>query len=415
MTVLSATLVEEVICPNCWERFRPERIVYVAAHRGLVDDFRLGPGVQRRFLPSRFHPDGRAIDPHGGLCTDVACPRCHIGIPRAMLESRTMFVSTFGAPGSGKSYFLATMTHRLRQVMPRAFALNFSDAAPEANATLHMFEDELFGGVNERWASLPKTDTTGDRYVTVDIDGETVRYPSPFYFQVTPVAGHPGERDARELTRTLCLYDNAGESFEPGADDPRNPVTQHLARSGCLLFVYDPLQEVGFQRRLAESGQDVSRVRSARQDVLLAEVARRIRLYHGLGPAARHSCPLVIVVTKYDAWKSVVGGRPLPAPWGGAGAPGFRHDLVGKVSGLTRDLLLKHAPTIVTTAESFVEPSDIVYVPVSATGAPPTLGPDGRWQHATAALSPMWVEVPLLHALGKRVPGLVPDHRPGQE
>mgnify|MGYP006271196483 CR=1 FL=1 len=409
MPTVATTLVTEVICPNCWERFRPERIRYVAAHRDLVDDIRLGPGVKRRFLPSRFHPDGRAIDPNGGLCSDMACPRCHLGVPRMLLESPTVFVSSFGAPGSGKSYFLAAMTHRLRQVMPREFALNFSDADPEANAILHADEDSLFGGVGDRWVSLRKTDVTGDRYRMVDINGESIRYPSPFYFQVSPVGGHPGERRAADLARTLCLYDNAGESFEPGADREGNPVTQHLARSGCLLFVYDPLQETDFRRRLADVDKDASQASVTRQDVLLAEVARRIRFHHGLGPTDRHSCPLVVVVTKFDAWRSLVGGRTLPDPWVKTGGVShFRGDLVDKVSKLTRDLLLKHAPSIIATAESFVAPADILYVPVSATGSAPTLGPDGRWQHATGALSPMWVEVPLLYALSRRVPGLVP-------
>jgi hypothetical protein len=82
-------------------------------------------------------------------------------------------------------------------------------------------------------------------------------------------------------------------------------------------------------------------------------------------------------------------------------------DRLNEVSAMVRNLLLEHAPTIVTTAESFVEPKLIRYVPVSATGGPPTPGPDGKLRFQTGSLHPMWVEVPLLWSLAAAVPGLV--------
>jgi hypothetical protein len=49
----------------------------------------------------------------------------------------------------------------------------------------------------------------------------------------------------------------------------------------------------------------------------------------------------------------------------------------------------------------------IRYVPVSATGGPPTPGPDGKLRFQAGSLHPMWVEVPLLWSLAAAVPGLV--------
>jgi hypothetical protein len=403
----TTNLVDEVVCPNCWERFRPERSLYVAVHPELHGDRRLGPQAKPRFRSTRFHPDGRAIDPRGGLCHQTACPRCHLVVPRVLLESPVLFVSIFGAPASGKSYFLATMTHQLRQVLPRVFRINFSDADPEANALLHRAEDALFANAGgDRWVSLPKTDVIGDRYQTVDFGGSTVQYPRPAFFQISPAGDHPRGKSAAAVSRVVCLYDNAGESFEAGADRPENPVTQHMARSDFLLFLYDPLQEPAFRGQLrfgAELTEPVSR-----QDVLLAEAARRIRQYRGLPAAARHPCTLVIAVNKFDVWQSLAGGRRLPDPWtSDAGRlPRLRDDLLRRVSIATRDLLLKHAPTIVTTAESFVEPSGILYMPVSSTGAAPSRKVDGRFEHAAAALEPMWTAVPLIHALARHEPCL---------
>ena len=403
-------LVNGIVCPNCWERFRPEQALYVASHPGLFGDRRLGPEVRPRFLASRFHPDGRAIDPLGGLCHDLACPRCHLAVPRMLIESPTVFVSIFGAPASGKSYFLATLIHRLRRVLPRLFALNFSDADPLANAQLHAAENMLFarsGG--EQWVALPKTDVVGERYQTVDFGGSFVQYPRPFLFQVSPAAGHSLVASPAEVARVICVYDNAGESFEPGADRPDSPVTQHMARSDAIVFLYDPLQEPAFRDRLGASAADRDEPLS-RQEVLLAEAARRIRQYRGLAATARHACPLVIAVSKFDAWLSLAGGRPLPDPWascktGGAALP---ERLLARVSAATRDLLMRLAPSIVATAESFVEPADILYVPVSATGSAPVRRLDGRVQHAAADIAPMWAEIPLIYALAKRIPGLVP-------
>lgn len=417
---MSATqLVPEVVCPNCWQAFPPEEVCYVATEPSLFGDRRLGSAAAQRFLPSRFHPDGRAIDPRGGLCHETACPNCHLEVPRPLLESPALFASVFGSPASGKSYLLAAMTYQLRRTLPRSFAVNFSDADPRSNAFLHHYENTLFDDApGDGWVALPKTDVSGDRYRSVDFGGHTLDYPQPHFFSVSPVAGHPHESDPASVARTLCLYDNAGESFEAGQDVPASPVTQHLARSGFLLYVFDPLQETAFRRALAAGGGPAGAPADEqlkggvvyRQDVMLAEVARRIRQYHGLPAAARHRCPLVVVVTKFDAWQHLVGGKRIPDPWavGESGGPArLRMDTVDKVSAAVRDLLLKHTPTIVTTAESFVEPRLIRYVPVSATGGPPTPGPDGRLRFKAGTLRPMWVEVPILAALATAAPGLV--------
>jgi hypothetical protein len=404
------TLVDEVVCPNCWTRFLPSQVLYVATHPDLDGDFRLGPGHRQRFRPTRFHPEGGAIDACGTTCHELACPRCHLEVPRMLLECPAIFVSTFGAPSGGKSYFLAAMCHRLRHVLPREFAVNFSDADPAANAALHASEDALFGNVSGAWSSLPKTDVSGDRYRIVDFGGTPVRYPRSFFFQVGPAGAHRLAARPGEVTRVVCLYDNAGESFEPGRDVPGNPVTQHLARSGCLIFVFDPLQDAGFRKVLrAEAAADGGAFVS-RQDVLLAEVARRIRSYHDLPATARHDRPLVVVVGKFDAWQRIVSTRQLPNPWTHRSAEGpatFRTDLILKVSAATRALLLQHAPTIVTTAESFVDPSLITYMPVSSTGTSPVLGPDGKFGFPGGSLEPVWPEVPFIHALSRSVGSIV--------
>lgn len=407
-------LVKEVVCPNCWERFAPERVWYVATHPELYGDLLLGENAPRRFLPTRFHPDGRALDPNGSPTHRLACPKCHLLIPRIILERPTLFASIFGSPKSGKSYLLAAMIHQMRKTLPKSFAMDFSDADPEANTILHGYEDTLFGGGDaEAMVQIAKTEEVGDWYQTVRFGTKEISYPKPFFFQMSPVAGHPAADRSASVSRTLCLYDNAGESFQPGADQPHNPVTQHMARADCLMFVYDPTQEPEF-RKAARGASDDPQMRmpvTSRQEVLLAEAARRVKTYRGLPMAAVHDRPLVVLVTKYDAWCRLVGGTRLDVPWVAHPSKAFcvlRLDVLRRVSSVIRAKLMELTPQIVTTAESFVDPAKVIYLPVSATGGPPHPDAHGNLRHKVGELKPMWTEIPLLYVMSQFISGLIP-------
>ena len=411
--IARSSLVGEITCPNCWERFPPERVLYVSSHPEQYGDLRLGDQALRRFLPSQFHPDGRAIDPKGGLCHQTACPRCHLFVPRVLLENPTLFVSMFGSPSSGKSYLLAAITHRLRSVLPKEFALNFSDPYPEANAILHAYEDKLFAGNGkQQLVSLDKTGETGNWYNEVNFGAQTLSYPKPFFFQISPVEGHPNSARPASVSRTLCFYDNAGESFQPGADRSDNSVTQHMAKSGCLIFVFDPTQDVRFRRLLSGVSADkqVMADRVERQDLILSETARRVKTYSGISMTAFHDRPLIVLVNKFDAWQKLVGDKRLSDPWVCHPSKKFsvlKIETILQVSEKLRQLLQTHSPSIVATAESFVDPKKVIYMPASATGGAPTVMPSGRLAHISGTLKPMWVETPLLYVLSKFVPGLV--------
>lgn len=109
-TAAAHILLKQATCPHCWTTFRPEQSLFVTEHVELLGDARLGPDAQTRFLPTRFNVQGDAIDAKGFPCSQIACPQCHLTVPRACLELPPLFLSIFGAPGSGKSYYLAAMT-----------------------------------------------------------------------------------------------------------------------------------------------------------------------------------------------------------------------------------------------------------------------------------------------------------------
>jgi hypothetical protein len=114
MSSARVRLCTRITCPHCWHSFPPEEVLWVSQHPELRDDPKL-PGELRRFLPSRFNVAGEALDARQYPRHKLACPNCHLSVPRAFLEMDPFFLSILGSPGSGKSYFLTSMTWQLRQ------------------------------------------------------------------------------------------------------------------------------------------------------------------------------------------------------------------------------------------------------------------------------------------------------------
>ena len=407
-----SALLTRVTCPHCWHRFPPHETLWVAGHPDLNDDPKVPEG-QRRFLPSRFDVKGRAIDSKGVACTELACPECHLGIPRDLLELPPVFLSILGAPSSGKSYFLATAIWQLRRTLSSHFRVSFEDADPGANRVLHDYEETLFhSNEADKLVALPKTELEGDLYQSVNLQDRVVQYPRPFVFRLRLMPDHRRSADNDKLARTLCLYDNAGEHFLPDADSSSRPGTRHLAVSKALLFLFDPTQHPAVRRACEGKTNDPQMQGSEiyRQDRILTEAARRVRSELALGQRDRDSRPLIVVVTKFDAWMSLVGNHRLDSDWiirkSNDDMCGLRVDQLRIISNQVRDVLTEHVPEVVSAAEAFSE--DVIYVPVSALGQPPEAVGDALGIRPQD-IDPIWIEMPLLYALHRVIPGLIPS------
>ncbi|MEI8243370.1 MAG: hypothetical protein WCI17_08905 [bacterium] len=75
--------VAALTCPACRATFLPEDALFIAHHASLPHDLVLGPGQAYRFRPTRFTPEGAAIDPCGDVTADLACPACHAALAPA--------------------------------------------------------------------------------------------------------------------------------------------------------------------------------------------------------------------------------------------------------------------------------------------------------------------------------------------
>lgn len=413
----ASPLRSKAICPHCWTEFDSADVLWIAAHAELRGDLRLGPDEMMRFLPSAFSLDGCALDPRDAECRELACPRCHLRIPREILEVEPLFVSILGTPSAGKSYYLAALTWQLRQLLPRIFHLRFGDADPAANVTLLDYEKQLFVHPHpERLIPLAdliqKTAATGDLYDLVAFGDHVVRYLRPFLFNLQLREEHVLAPRAKALARLLCLYDNAGEHFLPGSDVAAAPVTQHLARSQFFLYLFDPTQDPRFRRTFQkEYALSGAGMRADRQEVVLHEAMARLKRLKSMPSATNADTPLFVVVTKADLWRHQLKDDVSVEPWTVEGKitrldrPRIKHR-----SHVVRALLDGLCPEVVSAAEDVSK--RVTYVPVSALGTQPTALKlaDGRQVPAIrpADVRPMGVLVPLLLGLAEMLPGVVP-------
>jgi len=411
-------LRSRVVCPHCWNQFATESTLWVATHPDLQHDPRLDVGGQR-FLPTRFGVEGNAIDPRGMMCQDLACPQCHLRIPRPLLEIPPLFVSIAGTPSCGKTYFLASMTWSLRHTLPKHFAMTFTDADPVSNLQLNEYENQQFFSSNpDQPIKLAKTEEQGELYDSVMYGEELVQYPRPFLFAIRPTEKHPNYQQSSKISRLVCVYDNAGESFEAGKDDVSAPVTRHLAQAQVLMFCFDPTQDPRLREKCKSHSKDpqiVLGLETRRQETLFHEMVDRVRRHVGLHQNQKYTRPLIVIVTKSDVWKHLLDSEPLLSPW--KKLTGHDHcaldlPMIDSVSSQVREMLWKYSPEMVSAAESFSE--RVFYVPVSATGCSPEFDETEKITRGFCPrdIKPEWAEVPLLVAIARWGGGMIPYVRP---
>ncbi|MGL6196178.1 MAG: hypothetical protein ACRC2T_15285, partial [Thermoguttaceae bacterium] len=184
----------------------------------------------------------------------------------------------------------------------------------------------------------------------------------------------------------------------------------------CKHPISDPQMnsELGGQVRRSE----------VRQETVFTEMITRIRDQARLSLNQKHTVPLIIVLTKFDAWKQLVDFSNYSVPWNSVqNSPlhVFNGQRVETHSQALRNILLDLIPDLVSTAETFAE--KVTYIAVSATGGPPVVGPpmvdkngnpligqDGKpivdkygnplkqTGYYPGEIKPVWVEVPFLYA-----------------
>lgn len=412
-TSIPQPLRPRLICPHCGNSFPPGDILWIAEHPSLTGDELLGENEPNRFLPTRFDVDGNAIDVKGVVCHEVACPNCHLAIPRALVELEPVFISTLGAPSSGKSYFIAAMIQKAQETAIRHFQANLADVDPVGNEVINEYLSKLFrSNQPDELVALEKTQQTGRQYNSVNLDERDIYLAKPFVYSFQPLKLQD-ESLRRKLCRAVCMYDNAGEHFMPGKTASQM-ATQHMAHSKVLLFLFDPLQHPKFRQAChgrTDDPQMGSLGKNNPQDQVLQEAARRVRSLTGLAAHAKLSRPLIVVVTKYDVWYSLLadGFVDTSGVLCRTSDQGTALDLkrIQALSDRTKKLLFQLAPDIVAAAEGFSD--EVIYLPNSALGCSPEQIPGSNVLGIRPSyIRPLLAELPLLYALHRAVPTMIP-------
>ena len=388
----NAELGESFMCPYCRTVSALEDLLSVSVSPSLMGDPVLGESEQSRFLPSQFNSNGLAIDSDGGVCTEIACPRCHMSLPRSLLNTPQMVMSVVGAAGAGKSVFLASSMWQCRQMFNRLFGVSFMDLDPVANRWINAYEEKLFFQEDDQaLQQIEKTDLQASNVCrTVMMDGDSVLLPLPSFFQLrTKTDPQP---------QSLVVYDSAGEHFRAGADTQASAVTLNMLNADVLFFMFDPSADPRF-RPMLDHGTGTAHNYAQRQDVLLAEMAARIRRHMGNRGETRLTKPLIFGVSKADLLR-----RYLPLDTKIYQAIDKKHyalDLAAlrRVSDVTEALLNDISPEVTATAHDIA--SEVWFVPVSALGHNPM-----REGVRPCDIKPLWTELPVVFTLARK--GLIP-------
>lgn len=386
-------LGENFKCPYCRTVSDIGDVLSVSVSPGLLGDSILGDGEQSRFAPTNFTDNGLAIDSEGGICTDIACPYCHMSIPQDLLQLEQIVMSVVGTAGAGKSVFLASSIWQCRQVLKLKFGVGFRDLAPAWNTWIRAYEEKLFFQQDDtKLQQIEKTDLQASNISrSVNLGGESVLLPTPSYFRL-----NGGMKD--EWEKCLLVYDCAGEHFLPGADVHSSLVTLHTLSADSILFLFDPSADPRM-RSLLDRGTGTASNYAQMQDVLLAELAAKAKKYMGNRGERKLKQPLLFAISKADMLRS-----ELPMDMEVYRATNQGHlalDVAAlrEVSKRTETFLDRYVPEVSATARDISD--DIWFLPVSALGHNPM-----REGVRPCDIRPVWTELPVAFTLALK--GLIP-------
>lgn len=386
-------LGENFKCPYCRTVSDIGDVLSVSVSPSLLGDTVLGEGEQSRFAPTNFTDNGLALDAEGGVCTEIACPCCHMAIPQDLLQMDQIVMSVVGTAGAGKSVFLASSIWQCRQLLRMKFGVGFRDLAPTWNTWIRAYEEKLFFQQDDtKLQQIEKTDLQASNISrSVNLRGESVLLPTPSYFRLD--GGKNGD-----VERCMVVYDCAGEHFLPGADVHASLVTLHTLSADSILFLFDPSADPRL-RPMLDRGTGTASNYAQMQDVLLAELAAKSKKYMGNRGGRKLKQPLLFAVSKADMLRNALPADVELYKVNDAGRLALDVVAFRKMSDETESFLDKTVPEVAATARDIS--NDIWFLPVSALGHNPM-----REGVRPCDIKPIWAELPFVFTLAQK--GIIP-------
>jgi hypothetical protein len=150
------------------------------------------------------------------------------------------------------------------------------------------------------------------------------------------------------------------------------------------VFVLDPTQDAGFR---AATGLPAVATPPARQDVVLAEMAARVRHHRGRRSDEPVDVPLVVAMAKADLWARAVGIDLAAEPYR---ADGIDPDRLRAADRPLRALCERAAPEFMAAMRASFDRA--LLVPCSALGHEGSATIEPRWAAAPFVAAWQWRE-----------------------
>ena len=257
----------EILCPYCFKRFKTDEVMLQCDNKStrLEEDGNgeyikvpvckfeedqefsdhWGTKVQTKHIFSPHygflermgwkHLQGKPCDKCGSISMRFVCPHCHNWLPPEMIERGAQIISVIGGPDSGKTNYIVTLVHELREYCNK---LGLSVTLQEYGRNKDEYTTNIYKKMKERifdqHCAVPKT---------LPKVGEQ---PIPWLVRI--------ESKKTGKAVYLVFYDTAGERFD-------NTTTmqdlKYFQESEACIVVFDTLAIPRIKKILASKGTEV--------------------------------------------------------------------------------------------------------------------------------------------------------------
>lgn len=210
------------------------------------------------------------------------CPHCHFELTHDAGLTAEFTIAVIGGRGTGKSTYIATLIHRLKNEV----GLNFEAGVGALNDyTRRRYRDDFEVPLFRKRQLLPPTRTASQETSTK----------TPMVFRIT----------LKHHAANLALFDSAGEDMQ--SLDTMSVEARYICHADGVIFLLDPLQIDTVRQLLAGSGLSLPAPDAGAEPKLIVERLRQ--LYErqlGLKSTTKIDKPIAFSLAKVDALYSIL-------------------------------------------------------------------------------------------------------------
>lgn len=334
----------DVLCPYCLEKLSAKKLEISCPLCGT--DAKLGA---MDMMMHRF-PKCTNSACHNALANETRCGFCGASLPTEILSyQKYLRFSVLGTSGSGKTNFLTTMLHELRNTPRTPVVL-----LPMDTRTATKFR-EYEQRVYENRSPAGATDAG--------------KAPEPQLWKVS---------DRTRMTAntipaySMTIFDGAGEDVE----NIRPTISRYMSGSKGLVILIDPLTLPGVKATVSQNLVNWSTTADRGAGAATAMVdglIKYIRQSCGIDPRKRINRDVAVVFTKMDLVKDSFGAATVTQPSPHVAKGGFVKADSDAVDAEIRDWLHSRGESaFVDAIETNFSAGKVRFFGISSFGQPPT-------------------------------------------